>query len=138
MFKQKKIMSITALITFIKNQILHFTPLFLASSTSRNEFLNQLWYSKNTERKTTQKEGNKSKTRTIKIVLKAIFCNNISQRQFQSRLNSGSIKALLACERCSLRPLLTPFWGPIKHFLKTSFTTLWLSDTYKGVQNNTF
>ena len=39
MFKQKKIMSITALITFIKNQMLHFTPLFLASSTSRNESL---------------------------------------------------------------------------------------------------
>ena len=25
--------------------------------------------------------------------------------------------ALLACKRCPLRPLLTPFWSPIKHLL---------------------
>jgi hypothetical protein len=51
-----------------------------------------------------KKKEIKAKKRTIKLVLKAIFCNNISQHQLQSRLNSGSIKALLACERCPLRP----------------------------------
>ena len=51
-----------------------------------------------------KKKEIKAKKGTTKLVLKNVFCNNISQRQFQSRLNSGSIKALLACERCPLRP----------------------------------
>ena len=39
--------------------------------------------------------------------------------------------AQLACKRCPLRPLLTPFWSPIKHFLKSSFITRWFTDDCK-------
>ena len=39
--------------------------------------------------------------------------------------------AHLACKRCPLRPLLTPFWSPIKHFLKSSFITRWFTDDCK-------
>ena len=33
--------------------------------------------------------------------------------------------ALLACKRCPLRGLLTPFWSPIKHLLLYYFITTW-------------
>ena len=33
--------------------------------------------------------------------------------------------ALLACKRCPLRPLLTPFWSQIKHLLLCYFITTW-------------
>ena len=33
--------------------------------------------------------------------------------------------ALLACKRCPLSPLLTPFWSPIKHLLLYCFITNW-------------
>ena len=39
--------------------------------------------------------------------------------------------ALLACKRCPLRPLLTPFWSPIKHLLLYYFITNWFPVDYK-------
>ena len=39
--------------------------------------------------------------------------------------------ALLACKRCPLRPLLTPFWSPIKHLLIYYFITNWYTVDYK-------
>ena len=39
--------------------------------------------------------------------------------------------ALLACKRCSLRGLLTPFWSPIKHLLLYRFITNWFPVDYK-------
>ena len=40
--------------------------------------------------------------------------------------------ALLACKRCPLRPLLTPFWSPIKHLLLYYFITNWYTVGYKS------
>ena len=39
--------------------------------------------------------------------------------------------ALLACKRCPLRGLLTPFWSPIKHLLLYYFITNWFPVAYK-------
>ena len=39
--------------------------------------------------------------------------------------------ALLACKRCPLRGLLTPFWSPIKHLLLYRFITKWFPVDYK-------
>ena len=39
--------------------------------------------------------------------------------------------ALLACKRCPLRGLLTPFWSPIKHLLLYYFITNWFPVDYK-------
>ena len=39
--------------------------------------------------------------------------------------------ALLACKRCPLRGLLTPFWSPIKHLLIYYFITNWYTVDYK-------
>ena len=33
----------------------------------------------------------------------------------------------MACKRCPLRRLLTPFWSPIKHLLLYGFITIWFS-----------
>ena len=41
--------------------------------------------------------------------------------------------AQLACKRCPLRPLLTPFWSPTKHLFKKHFVTTWFYDYYKVV-----
>ena len=41
--------------------------------------------------------------------------------------------ALLACKRCSLRPLLTLFWSPIKHLLFCHLVTNWFSVDCKPV-----
>ena len=40
--------------------------------------------------------------------------------------------ALLACKRCPLRPLLTPFWSTIKHLLLYYFITIWLTVSYES------
>ena len=40
--------------------------------------------------------------------------------------------ALLACKRCSLSPLLTPFWSAIKHLLLYYFITDWYTVGYKS------
>ena len=39
--------------------------------------------------------------------------------------------AQLTCKRCPLRPLLTPFWSPIKHLLLYYFITNWFPVNYK-------
>ena len=39
--------------------------------------------------------------------------------------------ALLACKRCPLSLLLTPFWSAIKHVLLYYFITNWFSVNYK-------
>ena len=39
--------------------------------------------------------------------------------------------AQLTCKRCPLRPLLTPFWSPIKHLLLCDFVTNWFAYGYK-------
>ena len=39
--------------------------------------------------------------------------------------------AQLTCKRCPLRPLLTPFWNPIKHLLLCHFITNWFPYGYK-------
>ena len=39
--------------------------------------------------------------------------------------------ALLACKRCPLRGLLTPFWSPIKHLPLCYFITTWYTVDYK-------
>ena len=46
------------------------------------------------------------------------LCKYFSSTRFLLRLNCIRINAFLACKRCSLRPLLTPFWSPIKHLWK--------------------
>ena len=46
--------------------------------------------------------------------------------------------ALLAFKRRPLRPLLTPFWSPINHFLFSCFASIWFSDGYKGIEKRLF
>ena len=41
--------------------------------------------------------------------------------------------AWLACKRCPLSPLLTPFWSSIKHLLLCCFITNWFPLGYKSV-----
>ena len=50
-------------------------------------------------------------------------CQMFSQSASQSGINSVRINGFLACKRCPLRRLLTPFWSPIKHLLKSVFAT---------------
>ena len=52
-------------------------------------------------------------------------CQRFSQSANQSGINSVRINGFLACKRCPLRRLLTPFWSPIKHLLKSVFATAW-------------
>ena len=54
-----------------------------------------------------------------------------SQTENQKGVNSVPINALLACKRCSLRPLLTPFWSLIKHLFLCCFITNWFPFSYK-------
>ena len=46
-----------------------------------------------------------------------MFVNCFRTAQTQYMLFWLLKDALLGCKRCSLRPLLTPFWSPIKHLL---------------------
>ena len=46
--------------------------------------------------------------------------------------------ALLACKRCPLRPLLTPFWSLNKHLLLSCFIINWFSESYKVTRNTCF
>ena len=55
------------------------------------------------------------------------FRKDNSQTENQEGVNNVRINVLLACKRCPLRPLLTPFWNPIKHLLVCAFITYWLS-----------
>ena len=55
------------------------------------------------------------------------FCKDNSLTENQKGVNSIPINALRACKRCSLRPLLTPFWNPIKHLSLYDFITYWFS-----------
>ena len=50
-----------------------------------------------------------------------------SQTENLEGVNSVRINALWACKRCPLRPLLTPFWNPIKHLSLCDFVTYWFS-----------
>ena len=59
------------------------------------------------------------------------FRKDNSQTEKQKSVNRVRINALLACKRCPLRPLLTPFWNPIKHLLVCSFITYWFSVSCK-------
>ena len=59
------------------------------------------------------------------------FRKDNSQIENQKGVNSVQINALLACKRCPLRPLLTPFWNPIKPLLVCSFVTYWFSVSCK-------
>ena len=60
------------------------------------------------------------------------FCQYFSLFRFLLRLNWLPINALLACKRCPLSPLLTPFWSPIRYLLEDTPATNWLQKTYKG------
>ena len=50
-------------------------------------------------------------------------CKDNSNIEIQKGVNCLSINALLACKRCPLSPLLTPFWSPIKHLFCIAFVT---------------
>ena len=72
------------------------------------------------------------------VVLSHSVCQMFSQSANQSGTNSMRINGFLACKRCPLRRLLTPFWSPIKHLLNLLFATPWQQKTYKGRRNNLF
>ena len=59
------------------------------------------------------------------------FVNYFCMIQSQHMLFWLLKDALLACKRCPLRPLLTPFWSPIKHLLLYYFITNWFPVDYK-------
>ena len=59
------------------------------------------------------------------------FRKDNSQTENQKGVNNVPINALLACKRCSLRPLLTPFWSLIKHLFLCCFITNWFPFSYK-------
>ena len=46
--------------------------------------------------------------------------------------------ALLACKRCPLRPLLTPFWSFNKHLLLSYFIIIWFSASCKTARYTCF
>ena len=52
-----------------------------------------------------------------------LYCKYNSNIENQKDINCLSINALLAFKRCPLRPLLTPFWSPIKHLFCIAFVT---------------
>ena len=54
-------------------------------------------------------------------------CKENSHTTNLNGVNWLSINALLACKRCPLRLLLTPFWSTIKHLLCCNFTTYWFT-----------
>ena len=72
------------------------------------------------------------------VFLSHSVCQMFSQSASQSGTNSVWINGFLACKRCPLRRLLTPFWSPIKHLLNLLFATPWQQKTYKGRRNNLF
>ena len=59
------------------------------------------------------------------------FRKDNSQTENQKGVNNVPFNALLACKRCSLRPLLTPFWSLIKHLSLYDFITYWFSVSCK-------
>ena len=59
------------------------------------------------------------------VFLSHSVCQMFSQSASQLGTNSVRINGFLACKRCPLRRLLTPFWSPIKHLLKSVFATTW-------------
>ena len=65
-------------------------------------------------------------------------CQMFSQPASQSGTNSVRINGFLACKRCPLRRLLTPFWSPIKHLLKSVFATTWQQETYRDAEITCF
>ena len=72
------------------------------------------------------------------VFLSHSVCQMFSQPASQSGINSVRINGFLACKRCPLRRLLTPFWSPIKHLLKTIFATPWQQKTYNGAEITCF
>ena len=61
------------------------------------------------------------------IPMSFIFVNYFCAVQNQYMLFWLLKDAQLACKRCPLSPLLTPFWRPIKHLLLYYFITNWFS-----------
>ena len=59
------------------------------------------------------------------------ICPIFSQLDFQQMLFWLLKDAQLACERCPFEALLTPFWSPTKHLLKSSLITHWFTNSYK-------
>ena len=72
------------------------------------------------------------------VFLSHSVCQMFSQSASQSGTNSVRINGFLACKRCPLRRLLTPFWNPIKHLLKSVFATSWQQKTYKDAEITCF
>ena len=68
------------------------------------------------------------------VFVSFLDCKEKSHLRFLLMLNWSSINALLTCKRCPLRPLLTPFWSLIKHFLLRYFGTIWFSDSYNCIR----
>ena len=65
-------------------------------------------------------------------------CKYNSNIENQKGINYLSINTLLACKRCPLSPLLTPFWSPIKHLFFIVFVTDWITDCCKIVSYTVF
>ena len=59
------------------------------------------------------------------IPMSFIFVNYFCAVQNQYMLFWLLKDAQLACKRCPLSPLLTPFWRPIKHLFSCYFITNW-------------
>ena len=59
------------------------------------------------------------------IPMSFIFVNYFRAVQKQYMLFWLLKDAQLACKRCPLSPLLTPFWSPIKHLFSCYFITNW-------------
>ena len=72
------------------------------------------------------------------VFLSHSVCQMFSQSANESGTNSVRINGFLACKRCPLRRLLTPFWSPIKHLLKSVFATSWQQKTYRGAEITCF
>ena len=53
-----------------------------------------------------------------------LYSKDNSNIENRKGVNYLSINALLACKRCPLSPLITPFWSPIKHFFFIVFVTI--------------
>ena len=60
-----------------------------------------------------------------------VFVNYFRTVQKQYMLFWLLKDAQLACKRCPLSPLLTPFWRPIKHLFSCYFITNWFPYGYK-------